>query len=216
MNALNRLNQYRENAARMTEAYKKHGIVHNWKQHRYPKLFTRQERTNYAESWDDAPFKFEDYADQLANISHTGWYVDDDGVLGTLRGVVLSFRNPHKLNDRDEGHRFYVAGTEHSEWGNCTYYPGDIYDNKRSAAYAADSIAEREAGKECDYQREDQAQQDKERAREDIHTLNKTTLALIKEVKAADPFTPAICAALKSSIEDLLQERAKLWKRIEA
>ncbi len=223
MKALDRLNHYRANAEQLTARYRKNynsEIILDWRNSRYPKnpvlnrpSIRRVDDKTYANSFDELGLTLLGDAGDLINLDHTGWYTDDDGDTGTLIPVVLSFRNPHKINDEDGGHRFFMAGTRHSENDGVTVYAG-VYDNIRAAAYAGDYEAEQEAEQERKHNRTYYAEQDILEQREEIHRLNKIALPLIKEVKAQQ-FTPAVCTALKSSIKGLLNERASAFHSIE-
>lgn len=76
-------------------------------------------------------------------IRHTGWFTDEHGDGGTIRGVV--FRLP--------GGRGFLAGWSMGE-GMASELDGDIYDDEAGAAYAADSMAECAAEREREYRAE--------------------------------------------------------------
>lgn len=83
-------------------------------------------------------FPREQYADEIVNLRHTGWFTDDDGY-ETCRGLVVSL--PHGR---------YLAGYELSDNGERVYF-SDIYVDVNDAAYAADSEAENIADVEREY-----------------------------------------------------------------
>ena len=85
-----------------------------------------------------------------ARIEHTGWYCDDDG-FQTIRGIVL--RLPRG--------RGFLAGWSMGA-GMASTIDATIYDSARDAAYAADSMAERAAERERDYQAAELARLDSE------------------------------------------------------
>lgn len=222
MNALNRLNQYRANAAKLTESGKKHygsDIVHAWRNNRYPVnpvlatvSIRRQDDTIYADRFEDAGFAVVDDAHELARLDHTGWYTDNAEDM-TLIPVVLSLRNPRKIND-DGGHQFYIAATRHSDWYGVTIYVDTVYTTPRAAAYATDSIAEREAEKAREYDAKDQAELRILEQREAIHDINREALPLIAELKSI-ALPNHICKAVKGTLDALLKQRAAAFNKIE-
>ena len=90
--------------------------------------------------------RFVGYADELARLDHTGWYLDD--CCGdTVRGAVWQLPGRH-------GAPLYVPGYA-DPWNDgaaCLSFD-DLTDDKTTAALWADSIAERMAEAERDYQR---------------------------------------------------------------
>jgi len=86
------------------------------------------------------------YADQIINLGHYGWFCDqyqDD----TIRGFVM--RLPH-----DRG---FIAGWTMGE-GMISEIETYIYANEENAAYAADSMAEYAAERQREYELEQQAE----------------------------------------------------------
>lgn len=80
-----------------------------------------------------------DQADGVSrSIQHKGWYCDNFQYQ-TIRGIVV--RLPHNR---------FLAGWSMGE-GMASCVDGDIYDDERSAALAADSLAERAAEDEREY-----------------------------------------------------------------
>lgn len=107
------------------------------------------------------PFRFVGYADEIENvrIRHTGWYGDDEGSGYSLhRGVVV------QLPARG-GNTQYFAGVEWGESGSKRAFHsgggyidfGRTHESKEDAAYASDSMAERDAENEKEYRREESA-----------------------------------------------------------
>lgn len=86
------------------------------------------------------------WADEIVNLRHTGWYCDEFQDQ-TIRGFVM--RLPH-----DRG---FLAGWSMGE-SMASEIELDIYPDEHSAAYAADSLAECAAER----QREYEAQQENE------------------------------------------------------
>lgn len=85
--------------------------------------------------------------DVARSIRHTGWWTDEHGDSDTVRGIVA--RLPHG--------RGFLAGWSMGE-GMASELEYTVYDDERDAAYAADSIAERVAERERDYQDEQRRQ----------------------------------------------------------
>lgn len=80
------------------------------------------------------------WADDVVSLRHRGWFCDSH-CEETIRGVVL--RLPHG--------RGFLAGWSMGE-GMASECDGFIYADEESAAYAADSMAERAAEAEREYQ----------------------------------------------------------------
>lgn len=102
----------------------------------------------YLESSDGCPFGLRwQWADDVegARIRHTGWYADECG-FETIRGIV--FRLPHG--------RGFLAGWSMGE-GMASTVDFYVFDSERDAAYAADSMAERAAESERQYQEQQEA-----------------------------------------------------------
>lgn len=71
-------------------------------------------------------------------IEHTGWYADRDGSR-TIRGLVVRL-----------AHGRFLAGYYSKDNGERVYYQ-DVYDDERTAVYAADRHAERMAEDEREH-----------------------------------------------------------------
>jgi len=137
------------------------------------------------------------YADELARLDHTGWYLDD--YCGdTVRGAVWQLPGRH-------GEPLYVAGYA-DPWNDnaaCLSFD-DLTDDKATAAQWADAIAERMAEAERDYQRAASAGFEFGELAEDIARRRREILDLLRERKAvAGPACgtlPTICTALRERI----------------
>lgn len=153
-------------------------------------------------------------------FDHTGWYADNyqDAL---IVGHVCRMRSPRGT--------LYIPATRNTDCDGTVHYFGDVervpkgateeeHDSAcREAARSADHYAEKEA-EEC---REDnakwQAEEDIRQAREEIHSINQTTLSLIREIKQhGKKYTPAVCIALASTIRAGLRDRAEQFKIIKA
>lgn len=82
--------------------------------------------------------RFADECESAHSIDHQGWYTDDERD-NAIRGLVVAL--PHGR---------FLAGYYMSDNGERGYYP-DLYDDERTAAYAADSLAQNLAEEEHAY-----------------------------------------------------------------
>lgn len=119
---------------------------------------------------DQIPFRWSGFADELANLRHTGWYLDDDQMMGTLRGIVC------QLPARS-GQTRYLAGYHNTENGGYVLYCDCIYDTDKDAAREADRVAERLAESKWKYNAAWQAGQMA------AHTLDETLRELREDVR---------------------------------
>ena len=89
------------------------------------------------------------WCDEVSGVrlNHTGWYCDEFGDGDKIRGLV--FRLPRG--------RGFLAGWSMGE-GMCGSVDYDIYDDETSAAYAADSMAEREAEDQREFEAKERAE----------------------------------------------------------
>lgn len=71
------------------------------------------------------------FCDDVARIDHKGWYVDDDGCRGVVRGIVA-----------DLPHGRFLSGYVESDNDSYVLFTEDIFDNADDAARDADSEAE--------------------------------------------------------------------------
>lgn len=85
--------------------------------------------------------------DCCRSIEHTGWYTDPHGDREKIRGIV--FRLPRS--------RGFLAGWSMGE-GMASTMDSTIYPDERSAALAADSMAQHAAELECEAFERDQAE----------------------------------------------------------
>ena len=92
-----------------------------------------------------------EYADEVARLNHQGWFTDNEGWGDTIRGIVL--RLP-------KGRGFLAGWTLGAGMASSVGY--EVYRDATEAAYAADSIAERAAEDEREYQRALDAEEESE------------------------------------------------------
>jgi hypothetical protein len=88
------------------------------------------------------------WADECcSSIEHTGWYTQPDGNGDKIRGIVM--RLPRS--------RGFLAGWSMGE-SMASEVDSTIYMDERSAALAADSMAQQDAERECEAYERDQAE----------------------------------------------------------
>jgi hypothetical protein len=154
-----------------------------------------------------AGLRFVGYADKVAGIRHTGWYVQNDDCSETVRGVVF------RMAARDGSERF--VGGYQDPWNGSADSDGlvcldfsDIRDNEGDAAYAADSIAERMAESSREYNAAWHAGSRYADLGEEIESSRETIKALLAErraAKAARLLTyPTICETIRRSVRNAL------------
>lgn len=137
------------------------------------------------------------WADDIIRLRHTGWHTDPQSDGDTIRGLV--FRLP-------AGRGFLAAWSlgEHM----CGFLDSStVYPDETGAAYAADSMAESAADEERDYQTARQAGQQWADIGEQIAATRKEALQILAErrqVKGVE--APALCAAIRSKVESLLED----------
>lgn len=103
---------------------------------------------------DFQPFSRWTWADQVAGagIRHTGWFTDGQQN-ETIRGIVA--RLPHGL---------FMAGWSMGE-GMASEVDATVFDSEVYAAFVADSMAERAAENEREYQEREEAEREEEEQR---------------------------------------------------
>jgi hypothetical protein len=104
-----------------------------------------KKRTRWIENYSQG-LRTAGYADELARLDHTGWYLDSEFQDETVRGIVL------RLPGHDGKERLVPAMADpHND--DCALADFEsVTDDKIQAAYAADKIAERYAEAERFYQ----------------------------------------------------------------
>ena len=226
MTTLHRLQQYRHEAA--TGKWVRPLTWRDTKQHHksaWGAPAANNARGKKGEIFTDS---IDQYGDDLGTLDklyprmfdHTGWYADNyqDAL---IVGHVCRMRCPRGT--------LYIPATMNTDCDGTVHYLGDAelvpkgateeeHDSAcREAARSADHYAQIEAEECRDYCAKDQAEQDIERAREEIHAINQTTLSLIREIKQhGKKYTPAVCIALASTIKAGLRDRAEQFKIIKA
>lgn len=147
----------------------------------------------WIENTKSAGLRFVAYADELTNIRHKGWFTNPNFFDEVLRGAVwqLPARNGAArfvagyVDPNNEGAAFVDLNDIHEARGDNTE------DAKRGAAYAADSLAERVAEREREYNEQWQAGARWADLGERLAELRRETLAFIAELKTLA--RPEIC-----------------------
>lgn len=135
------------------------------------------------------------------------WYADNFQC-AAIKSAVLQMPSRN-------GSPVYIPATYCTDWDGATCYPLDQYDTPEDAARVAAGYAERTAEESRDYDARDAAEQEIEEKRAEIHAINRAALALIREIKAAGTFTPAVCSALRGALADYMNDRRAAFKRID-
>jgi hypothetical protein len=191
--------------------------------------------------------RFVGFADQLADsIGHFGWFTDEYGDGETIRGAVYQppSRNGRPLYvvgyregsgggrgsnwrdtstgraDDDNGPAALAFGEmiEGTESDSDYYESNRHHDAGRDAAYLADSIAEKAAEIQREYNEAFQEGSRYAGLGEEAAEIRREALQLLAEMKARRlEGSPAICSALRSQLSQLLErlekdrkERAKI------
>lgn len=153
-------------------------------------------------------------------IDHNGWYADNSQN-SLVIGHVVKLRCPRGT--------LYIPATENTGCDGTVHYIRDAElvpkgasedeheQAQREAARSADHYAEREADECREYDAKDQAEQDIQQARKEIHETNAAVLALAREMKQQAPAAGVshICQALHAQIKTYLKQRADCFRVIE-
>lgn len=152
------------------------------------------------------------FADEIdKSIRHTGWYTDEYGDRETVRGVV--YRLPAR-----NGVSRYAYGYADPWNSGAAFLSFDPCDDEQDAARWADHMAERMAEEEREYQANFSAGQRAAEAQNTIASCREHTRAIVREMKAARrqglAGSSAICARLRTDIEQLREESAEAYNAI--
>lgn len=148
------------------------------------------------------------------------WYCDEDEL---SREMIC----PGVAKLRTARFTMYIPLTYHTESSGATHYLRDAervprgsdedahQSAMRAAARMADNCAEIEAEIEREYRAEEDRNMRAEEARARIHELNRIAIPLIRDAKTYGPEFPlSVCAAIRSRIQAMLEDRAEQWKII--
>lgn len=178
--------------------------------------------------------------DAFSNRDSCGWYTDPYGDVfkdgtGLVWGVVyqLPARNGcarfvagYQFGGTDSGPTLDLGNVYTSESGrglNCSYEGAQGHDDARDAARAADSMAERAAEQEREYQTAWALGNVYAEAAQEARDARTAALALLKERREAKAkaggLLPAICAAIRDSVaghvETIREARDTMAKALE-
>lgn len=136
------------------------------------------------------------YADETdARINHNGWFSDPYGDGETIRGIVV--RLPRG--------RGFLPGWSMGTGMASAVETSSRYDDETGAAYAADSMAERVAEKEREYQSASEAGRRFAELGEEVAESRRAALAILRDRKTASG-SAALCDVIRDKVESLLSE----------
>ena len=201
--------------------------VTTWQRQRYPKpdflsrsYLTRStdKQKYFVNSLDNFPCKKWIDAEKTGARNISSWYADNMQH-ELITPAVVFIRNPKASNDDDRdnagAHIQFMPAIYWSDCDSATVY-ADVYDCMNQAAHAANRCAERVAEEGREEDAKYRAEEDIRTYREMIHEINRDALELIKELKAhPEVYTAPIRKAIKSTLNDLMNQRAKAFKNIE-
>lgn len=182
----------------------------------------------WIENTEAAGLRFVAWADELASLRHTGWYTNDDGDGDSLRGgvwqlpgkgtrarLLYGYAEFEGRGEMNPGSAALVV-SEIVETESCTAWEGvrDLPET-RDAAQWADGLAERMAEQERDYRRAYDKGREAAEADGEAIEARRELLPLLAELRAerkrarrpweGEAMRPAICAALRSRVDSLLE-----------
>ena len=227
MTALNRLNQYRAEAAKWLEKHPTYTHYHNWRAHRgteRPRYgFAPNGTTMWLDNHRAAPnLKHYELAHDAARIGHKGWYADND-CWETVTGTVSVMRLgkwayvvagvTYKESDFDTLYWDTIEKIPAREaWDENGYKTEALEDAMRDIAHQADSIAQRRAEEDREAWIEDRAQLRIEELSDEIATTRDHIRTLAREIKAHGAYTPAVCETLHNTIRSQWRE-IQQWRK---
>ncbi len=150
-------------------------------------------------------------------INYAGWFADNFQS-NTIIGGVARMRCSRGT--------LYIPVTRASGWDGTTHYlvdrelvpkgaNEDEHDQAiRQACISADHEAQTMAEQAREDDAKDLAESDIDEARNSIHAINKKVLALLREIRSAAAFPPAICTALRDQVDSLLEQRKAVFETI--
>lgn len=159
----------------------------------------------YVDSLDSLGWRKCGDSEDLITLRHSGWYADNDQD-SLIKGTVLQLPSRH-------GVKQYVPATYHTDYDTCTVYLNDTGPDREQAARDADRNAEIEAEESREFYAKDAAEQQIAEAREEIHRINKETLAVLKEIKTVT-LPPHMCSLFKGAVRQHLADRKAQFERI--
>lgn len=175
--------------------------------------------TRWAETPDDWS-ELKGRSDEIAeSINHHGWYLDDcfDGVaFGIVRKVrtKMGLRYIAAVTDTCNGDKYGngPCAVEVHEDGSPLWY-----DCEPEAARFANTIAERYAEKEREYQEGWRARNDAEEkadeARKEIAGLRTKARSLVAGIRQST-LAPSLCTHLREELQRIREESAEAWEAL--
>lgn len=223
---INRLNEYRARTAKVLTHCPT--AVTTWRNFRYVtknKGYAWTPDGNmWAEGFESVPGHRETLkSSDVLRLRHKGWYVDNNGDMGTIYGNVNILRlgkwayvvPSTAQTDCDSDFLYFVEAQKMlacKAWDENQYKTSELEELIDTAARWADQNAERNA----EQQREENeiycAEQYCEQLKEDIESSRRTIRELITEIRAsALPFSAGICAVLRNKIRSE-RELVQSWR----
>lgn len=154
-------------------------------------------------------FRNVEKASDIIRMDHTGWYVDNFQD-STCHGIVV------QLPARN-GKPVYLYGVTdpwNKNTGMIAWRQSEWTDDKKEAARWADSQAEYYA----EFCREDEARESAkaeiEEAKKRIKEIRIDRKAIMADVRQSGLLRPKICEAVRSQVQELMEESRTLYKRI--
>lgn len=227
--ASRRLKAYKASAAKTNANFLSRNFEYatTWQKQRYPKadVLSRSYLTRstdkqkyFVDSLDNFPCKKWIDAEKTGARNISSWYADNMQH-ELITPAVVFIRNPKALNDDDRdnagAHIQFMPAIYWSDCDSATVY-ADVYDCMNQAAHAANRYAERVAEEGREEDAKYRAEEDISDSRALIHEINRDALELIRELKAhPEGYTAPICKAIKSTLNDLMNQRKKAFQNIE-
>lgn len=143
-------------------------------------------------------------------VDHNGWYLDPFGYGETVHGAVL------QLPARAGVVRYVpaIADPFNNDCYCCDFR--NVTDDLRTAIYAADSMAERYAEREREYQLMEYAKLRAEELREEAKELrakHSATVADMRALRELAPDAPTACTVLRESLRAMRKRAREALKK---
>ena len=168
----------------------------------------------------ETPFRFVGLASDCVKLGHTGWYMRDDDCGSELsRGVVYMLPHGRYLaaiadpcQSAEDGSGPAMIETDKA--GNL-----EIYDDKESAAQAADRLAEiyAEGEREEDrvFQQVRSLEDERDEAENTLDELRSDARGLLEEIRASK-LSPGLCERLKRQLVSMRQRMHEAYATIKS
>lgn len=223
---INRLNEYRARTAKWLTHCPT--AVTTWRNFRFVtknKSYDWMPDGNmWAEGCESVPGHRETLkSSDVLRLRHKGWYVDNNGDMGTIYGNVNVLRLGKWVyvvpstaqTDCDSDFLYFVEAQKMlacEAWDENQHKTSELEELIDTAARWADQNAERNAEKQREENEIYCAKQYCEQLKEDIESSRSTIRELIAEIRAsALPFSAGICAVLRNKICSEL-ELVQSWR----